>query len=390
MHRIKYIFIIIKQILFYVCSALVPKQQNLWIFGAWQGKIYGDNSKSLFEYVNQNYKEIECVWLTHNENVLRSLKEKNYKAEKIHSLKGYLLLLRARVVVQTEGNVDVGGFILCRTKIIQLWHGVAPKKANWDARRNKLQKLYSKLFDNDYSHSYWMVSSEHNKGTMMNVFGARAEKSFVTGYPRNDTFVKPLENPRVLESLETKYPNSKKIIYMPTHRNFGTKAPFITCESLIEVDKKLKKENIVMVFKPHFHELKHYENIESELTNIVFAKDAIYSDVYSYVSGFDLLISDYSSIIYDFLCAKKPIVLFPYDLDDFNDTDAGLFDYFYDVPAGPFCYTWDEVITSVVELLENDTWNDKRDVCRKMFHPFDDGRNSERVYQTIQKILKTK
>ena len=388
MHRVKYIIVILKQILFFVLSMITPKKQNLWIFGAWQGKVYGDNSKSFFEYMNERHPEIECVWLTHNPVVIESVERKSYKVAKIHSVKGYWYLLRAKVAVQTEGNVDIGGFVLFGTKIIQLWHGVAPKKANWNDRRNKLQKLYSKIFVNDHSLSYWMVSSEHNKGTMMNIFGARSERTFVTGYPRNDTFVKRLETPSVFEKLEEKYPNSKKVIYMPTHRNFGTKEPFITCESLVEVDKKFKEKNIVMVFKPHFHELKHYENIENALTNIVFARDAIYSDVYSYVSGFDLLISDYSSIIYDFLCAKKPIVLFPYDLDDFKDTDAGLFDYFYDVPAGPFCYTWDEVIASVTELLEEDSWSEKREVCRKMFHPFDDGENSTRVYQAVQEILK--
>lgn len=390
MHRIKYIAVILKQILFFLCSVVVPKKKNLWVFGAWQGKVYGDNSKSLFEYMNKEHPEIECVWLTHNPDVINTLKAKNYKVEKINSLKSYIYLLRAGAAVQTEGNIDVGGFILFGTKIIQLWHGVAPKKANWNDRRSKIQKLYFKWFVNDHSRSYWMVSSEHNKGTMGEMFGATAERTYVTGYPRNDTFVREMENPGVLEAIEKKHPNSKKIIYMPTHRNFGTKAPFITCENLVDVDKKLKEANIVMVFKPHFHELKHYENVEDQLTNIIFAKDEVYSDVYSYVGGFDLLISDYSSIIYDFLCAKKPIVLFPYDLEDFKDSDAGLFDYFYDAPAGPFCYTWDEVVKSVVELLEKDTWSEKRDVCRKMFHPFDDGKNSERVYLAVQKILEDK
>lgn len=387
MHRIKYIFIIIKQLIFYICSAIIPKQQNLWVFGAWQGKVYGDNTKSLFEYMNQNHEEIKCVWLTHNEDVVSLLKEKKYNVEKIKSWRGLLCLLRAKVAVETEGNIDIGGFILCRTKIIQLWHGVAPKKANWNEKRNVLQKLYSKLFDNNHAHSYWMASSEQNKVTVHEIFGSVLEKTYVTGYPRNDTFQNPVENNMLFERLEEKYPDSKKIIYMPTHRNFGTKAPFITCESLIEVDRKFREQNVVMVFKPHLHELKNYENIENQLTNIIFARDDIYKDVYSYVGGFDLLISDYSSIIYDFLCAKKPIVLFPYDLDEFKETDAGLFDYFFDVPAGPFCYTWDEVVDSVVQLLENDTWVKEREVCRKMFHPFDDGKNCERVYEAVMEIL---
>ena len=59
MHRIKYIFVIIKQILFWLCSVIVPKKQNLWVFGAWQGKVYGDNAKGLFEYMNKEHPEVE-------------------------------------------------------------------------------------------------------------------------------------------------------------------------------------------------------------------------------------------------------------------------------------------------------------------------------------------
>ena len=96
------------------------------------------------------------------------------------------------------------------------------------------------------------------------------------------------------------------------------------------------------------------------------------------------MISDYSSVAYDFLCAKRPIVLFPYDIEHFRKADAGLFDYYEEIPAGPFCYTWDEVLENVSALLEKDSWEEKREFCRKTFHPFDDGKNSERVYFTVK------
>ena len=171
---------------------------------------------------------------------------------------------------------------------------------------------------------------------------------------------------------------------MPTHRNFGTEGGAFRTEDFMHVDRILQKNHVVMVFKPHFHELKNYLHIETALQNIIFAKEEEkYSDVYSYIADFDLLISDYSSIIYDFTCAKKPIVLFPYDLEKFKNTDAGLFDYYENIPAGPFCYTWDEVLENVVSLLREDTWKEKRELCRKEFHPYDDGNNSLRVYRTI-------
>ena len=173
---------------------------------------------------------------------------------------------------------------------------------------------------------------------------------------------------------------------MPTHRNFGTEGQMFGERELKYVDELLKDNQIVMVFKPHFHELKNYLGVEGELTNIILAKnEEKYSDVYSYLADFDLLISDYSSVINDFTCAKKPIVLFPYDLEIFRNTDAGLFESYEGMPIGPFCYTWGEVLQNVVMLLKEDTWKERREAYRRIYHPYDDGNNAKRVCKVILK-----
>lgn len=388
MKYVRHIGLIIKQSVFFVISAIIPKDKKLWLFGAWQGRTYSDNSKQIFEYINDNDKSICCVWLSSNQDVIQSIREKGYNAVLINSWKAKWLLLRASVVFETEGNRDVGGHILCRTNIVQLWHGVAPKRMDWSSRTTCFQKWYMKHFIDNHQTSRWMVSSEHNKMTMQSLFGLADENIFITGYPRNDIFSNVTEISDVRKDLDELYPNCKKVIYMPTHRNFGTSGAEFSEKDMLELDEKLRYNNIVMVFKPHFHELKNYLHLESSFTNIVLAKDSKYSDVYSYIKDFDLLISDYSSIIYDFTCSKKPIVLFPYDLEKFKNTDAGLFDYFETIPAGPFCYTWDEVVNNVVDLLTNDSWKEKREICRLTFHPFDDGKNCERVYNAVvNKIL---
>ena len=65
----------------------------------------------LLDRILSEHPEVECVWMTHTPEVLEILEKKSYKAAKVHSLKGYLYLLRAKIAVQTEGNVDIGGFI---------------------------------------------------------------------------------------------------------------------------------------------------------------------------------------------------------------------------------------------------------------------------------------
>lgn len=370
-------------------SYLVPKSKKIWVFGAWQGKQFSDNSKYMFEYVNSNHKEIKAIWITKSDEVVARVRSLGYKCYKAGSLKGMWYVMRAKVAFETEGNRDIAYYLNSkRTRVIQLWHGVAPKAMNWNKDTSVMTRAEKRVF-NMHRESYWMTSSEQNSRTMHDLLDCIPEKMFATGYPRNDIFVNVKEPSELKKELDSLYPDCKKIIYMPTHRNFGTEGAGFSEEDMLTLDKVMRENKIVMIFKPHFHELKNYAHLEESFTNIILAKDSKYSDVYSYIMDMDLLISDYSSIIYDFTCAKKPIVLFPYDLEKFRHTDAGLFPYFEEIPAGPFCYTWKEVSDKVVELLNEDTWEEKREACRMMFHPFDDGKNCERVYNTVvNKILK--
>lgn len=366
---------IFKKILFSLLR-LIPCKKNRWIFGAWQGKSYADNPKYLFEYINSIHPNIDAVWITKSRSVQQSVTQLGFKCLYYLSIKGIFYTITAEVCFESEGNWDISPLLSDKTTIIQLWHGVAPKKANWDSfnRYNWLGQ-------------YWMVSSDQNKQTMLSLVESDDAHMFVTGYPRNDVFEISIPISPVIQNIENKYPKSKKIIYMPTHRNFGKGSfPFST-DDLIELDNLLKEHNLVLLYKSHYRELSFLSSFSHNFSNIVFPDGPLYNDVYSYVKDFDLLISDYSSIIYDFLCSNKPIVLFPYDIDSFSTSDAGLFDFYTQFPIAPFSYSWKEVIEQTVGLLSNDTWKEQRNSFRNIVHPFRDGKNRERVYNQVISIL---
>lgn len=368
-----------------VISGLIPKKKNLWLFGAWQARIYADNTKYLFEYVNNNHPEINAVWLTRNQAVVSEVRKKGFKCYPMFSLQGICLSLRAGAAFETEGNWDVSPFVsMKKSKVIQLWHGIGGKSVKWkDEDGHLLFDEKSRKIMNSY---YWMASSEKYIDTFTEVFGVARDRFTITGYPRNDTFVTKPHN-TYIEELFEKHPTGKWILYMPTHRNFGTET--IPLNDFLKVDERLRAENVFMVYKPHFHELKNVLPYEGKFTNIILAKDQRkFADVYSYLHYFDLLISDYSSVAYDFLCADKPIVLFAYDIDRYRTQDAGLFDYYEEIPAGPFTYTWEETLNQVFSLLREDTWKKQRNLCRNLFHPFDDGKNCERVYQAVKALCR--
>ena len=141
-----------------------------------------------------------------------------------------------------------------------------------------------------------------------------------------------------------------------------------------------------MLLKPHFHEIQNFIGKESVYDHIIFAYTDEFSDVYEYLYGVDLLISDYSSIMVDYLCADKPIVVFSYDLEEYMENDAGLEQIYFELDFGPRCKDWKEVLSEVEIQLKHDTWKEKRQRALNVTQTYNDGNNCERIYENVKKL----
>ena len=374
----------------YMISCLIPKNKNIWVFGAWRGQLYADNAKYLFEYVTENKKDIRPIWISQNTEVVNEVRSRGDEAYLFNSIKGIVMSMRASAVFETEGNQDVIGYAIGNSKIIQLWHGMSVKRLDsMDRMEGGKKTFYSKIVSGKRENIYYMVSSEECRKQFKEVFHTDDEHIKITGFPRNDTFISKPKN-TFMENFRKEYPGCKIIIYMPTHRNFGQGNKLVnTIDALKYVNDRLKVNNIYMIYKPHFHEMKNFLKYENELSNIIIASDAkIFSDVYSYLYDCDLLISDYSSVMNDFVCADKPVISFPYDLKDYSTADMGLYEFYEKMSPGPMCYTWEDVVDVVIEALEKDTWKSMRAGTKSFYHVFSDGKNCERVYEEVVKIVK--
>ena len=133
--------------LFRGLSWLVPKQDNLFIFGSNEGKHYSDNSRSLFEYIQANDNSIRAVWFTNSKDVYNEVEKKHPgKVVMSPSLRASFLYLRAGQAIISFGYQD-----LCKMpwipsiKINQLWHGVPLKKIGFLGRKIKLRGLWPEL-----------------------------------------------------------------------------------------------------------------------------------------------------------------------------------------------------------------------------------------------------
>lgn len=371
----------------YYLSGFSKRDPQLWIFGAWEGFQYSDNTKYLFEYINSNHSEIKCIWFTKDKSIAKKIKSAGYKACASNSIKALYYALKASLVFETEGIQDIGfNYFFKGARTIQCWHGFPLKTGdNW----KKVEPETLKPWQDNFDKMFWMSSSPKYSEVIQNwkLFGVKIpDNQFrVTGYARNDTFVTKPQN-AFLSKFQKEHPDSKLICYMPTHRNFGnTNNTFLSEEELKKINVRLQSINVYMIFKPHFHELKKFIGKETQYDHIIFAYTEEFADVYSYIHGVDLLISDYSSIIIDYLCANKPIIIFDYDVEEYGKKE-GLDPLFFEFDFGPRCKTWDEVLDNVENQLKNDSWKEKRISIMNLTNTYNDGQNCERIYKVAKEI----
>lgn len=383
----RFLLLFVNTILYWL-SLLIPKNKNIWMFGAWMGEKYADNSKYLFEYVNKEHGDIKCVWITNNKKVIKDLRAKGYLAYAKYSIPAIYYGIKASCSIFVHSNeADVMPFINNgKTKLIQLWHGFPLKKIGLDdhkftTKEGKIKYLWvKKLIFPFIIEKYDLIcsSSEEDKEKFITAFNNK--NIVITGYPRNDIFYKELSK------------SSSKIIvgYFPTFRsNTGATVDFFSDYKFDAKnwDNILKEKNIELKIKLHPVNKPKSEVLDrlSIIENISFLDEI---DITSFLTEVDILITDYSSIYFDFLLTNKPIIFYPFDFDTYLSNDRELYYSYNEVTPGAKCYNWEEVLDRISYISSGkDEFKIERNNLKSRFHCYEDGLNSLRVFNEINKLL---
>ena len=374
---------------FYFFSFLIPKKKGLWLFSSWLGKQYLDNPKYIYQELLKNSNRVQPYWLVKDKTLLHRLEALKYPVIYSFSVRGFWLQLRAEVVVFTHGVRD--DFIPCligaQTKRVQTFHGIPIKKIGFDnlkagTSRGKIVRFFLPFLREDYD--LVIAGSEEVKKLYNSAFGTPLEKIKITGYPRNDEIFRSSKN------NYTKEDDGFKIIYMPTLRggindNFNLLAPHYF--DFDTIDSQLNSLNATLFIK--LHPVQAFTQEDEELISRAKRIEAVdnHDDIYESLGKYDVLITDYSSIFFDFMIVGKPIIMAPIDYDDYVKHDREVyFDYQSLCPAPP-CRDWEEIMRSI-ELLRHERHIPNRYYeIQKKFHKYNDDKSSERVIEEIKRLV---
>ncbi|MFB6498746.1 CDP-glycerol glycerophosphotransferase family protein [Bacillus haynesii] len=368
----------------------LPVKKKTVIFESFAGKQYSCNPRAIYEYMKENNPEYQLYWSV-NPEYTGIFKEKGIPYIKRFTLKWLFAMARAEYWV-VNSRLPLWIPKPKHTTYLQTWHGTPLKRLAVDMDEVHMPgtntEKYKKNFTMEASKWDYLISP-NAYSTEIFARAFQFNKTMIeSGYPRND-FLHTDNNPKTVRGLKEKMqlPSDKKvIIYAPTWRDdqFYKKGKY---KFDLDLDlNKLREEigdDYVIVLRMHYlvaenFDLEPYKGFAYDFSS--------YEDIRELYMVTDLLITDYSSVFFDFANLKRPMIFFVPDIETYRDKLRGFYFDFETEAPGPLVKTTDEVIEKV---RETETMDYR---LPAIFEPFyekfcylESGRSSEKVVKTVFK-----
>ncbi|MDG6126094.1 CDP-glycerol glycerophosphotransferase family protein [Lactococcus formosensis] len=360
--------------------------RNIILYEARDGNSVSDSPLAIFEYLNikNKYSNFKHVW------VINNLHEESYKT--LHSVnsnvifvkrntKEYIMyLLKAKYLIN---NSTFPSFFIKKNNQIYIntWHGTPLKKMGFDISDEIFNN--ANVERNILMTDYFLSPNKYTTEIFINAYrlnGAYGGEIIETGYPRLDFTVNgsregainilKLHGLILDQELDT-------IAYVPTWRGNSAQSPKdsidqVIAEFLFLRKKLIGKYNVLLKVHPFiFEKVKNNEKLKGKLI-------PDYIDINKVLPCIDLLITDYSSVIFDYLTLKRPIIYYNWDADLFSRERGMYFDT--QLLPGPVAYTIHEVLHCISQKVNQEIIYDEN---TNSFLENNDGKISKRVVEYI-------
>jgi len=312
---------------------------------------YSCNTKYIAEYILEKYNnKFEIIYPLEEKQKKDELSSKGIKVVRMKTLKYYYYILTSKVFITTNGSISYIPFRKSQI-VINTWHGGgAYKKTGLDNNDTLANKINCKIIENKIS--YFISSNRYFTNVISKAFMIPEEKFLNIGLPRNDIFFH--KNNKMIKKVKKYYSlsdESKIILYAPTYRTKNGDQMLKHELGPYELDYKKILKSLKEKFGGEWHfALRVHPSLVSQLKDI--PKDIInmsgYDDVQELLYTSDILINDYSSIMWDFVQTRKPCFIYATDLKEYENS-AGL----YTKPSSwpfPLAETENELLKKIEEF----------------------------------------
>lgn len=394
----------------YWTSALVPKRSNRWVFTSFRNRGYLDNSRHLFEYVSAHHPDIEATWITRDEATLQEVQQQGWRAVMVGTPEARRALSHAKLAFTDHFRQSDYAPLAGHnhgTKVVQLWHGVGLKRMG-DLRNTNVAgvrrsrdilpcatdgpvvKLRKGLRYLRYARSrelmeeyFGFVSPGPQTDRTALSWKVPQTRWITAGYPRNSALYEAAPNT-----------DEPRILYAPTYR-WDSRAELDLvkrlCAAIPEIDERMDALGARFAIRLHPHTWRSYQALLGPAmrgSSRIDLDDS--ADIAETLGGYSVLVTDYSSIVFDFLLLDRPCVFFCYDLAEFQKREVALLYDYSEYSPGTQAVTWASTLDAVAEYLREPTkdheWRQR--VLPEFWNPTTSGPDSsERIVAVLKERL---
>ena len=336
---IQYFYKRVFSFIFRFIGLFIKTDPNLILFNSFGGKKYNDSPKVIFEQLlnHPTSKKLKLVWALENPD---NFDIPNAIKIEINSFKYFIIALKAKYWVSSV-NIERGlKFKKDNTIYLNTWHGAGTKK---------IGNAVSKRKDYDFSNvNYLLVQSNFEKNIFINDFGAIEENFLLSGFPRSDELFKTEKKQIDIYKRKLKIPKDKKIIlYAPTWRESKNNGSSYDLNIPLDIKKWQEKltDEYVILFRTHTFTT----NILNLKFNDLIIDVSDYPNVNHLLLISDILITDYSTIVFDYSILEKPFLCFGYDYKEYKNERGLYIDLEKEYPNG-VQKTEDEILELIVNM----------------------------------------
>lgn len=357
------------------------KNNKIFLF-SYYGSQYGCNPKYISEYITKNYPKdkFDLVWAFNDLSSKEHIQ--SIRKVKIMTLKYFYELCTSKVIITNFRTTDI--FKKRKNQYyIQTWHSSLRLKQIEKDTENSLPQNYIKMAKEDSKKCDLLLSGcRYSTDIFKRAFWYNGE-IFEHGTPRNDLLVKVDQQYKSNIKKKLNISNDTKLVlYAPTFRNNDNLEVY-------NLEYKKVLENLKVKFGGEWKFcIKLHPHLITKSDQLKYGKDVLdftkYDDIQELLAITDVLISDYSSLMFDFGLTKRPCFLYIPDLEEYINQDRKLY---FDIKQLPFINT--KSTTDLLEKIINfdeKIYNKELDIFLDGIGSFEHGDSCEKIVERINSI----
>lgn len=365
-------------------------KRNIIILESFFGTQYSDSPKAIYLYLKRKHPEYKLYWNVNRHHVAY-FKEHHIPYIVRFGYRGIFKQAQAKYWF-TNTRRPFRWQKPQGVKLIQTWHGTPLKTIGTDVQTVTMpgvtqRKYHQQVIRDSARWDYLIAPNQYSYDIMQRAFRKPYAQMISSGYPRNDILHVP--DSAQIASIKANLNidgNAKVVLYAPTWRdNDYVRADEYRADLHLNLEMMLDQlqPDTVILIRTHYL-IANQLDLSKYGSRVVNVSD--YEDIMELYLIANVLITDYSSVMFDFANLQRPMLFFAYDLDEYADDIRGFYvDYQQTVP-GPIVKTNEEVVSTLNDMLVNPNkyvQTAKYQDFQAKFTSWEDGRSTERLVEYV-------